>query len=86
MTYQRFHVHVRQIVLVGEIKGFRVHLAGAGVHARLLQVTVLTNRQTHANTVHATRLRVIGYDICLVKKTWPDCEIQFDVIFDDFNV
>lgn len=51
-TYQRFHVDVRQIVLVREIKGFRVHLAGTRVHARPLQVTVLTNRQTRAcNTV-----------------------------------
>lgn len=59
-TYQRFHVDVRQIVLVREIKGFRVHLPGTRVHARLLQVTALTNRQTRAhctcNTVFITRL------------------------------
>lgn len=48
-TYQRFHVDVRQIVLVREIKGFRVHLPGTRVHARPLQVRVLTNRQTRAH-------------------------------------
>lgn len=59
-TYQRFHVHVRKIVFVGEIKGFRVRLPGTGVHARLLQVRILTNRQTRS---HCTCNTVIHYRI-----------------------
>lgn len=58
-TYQRLDIHVRQIVLVREIDRIQMHLPGDGVHARLLQVRVLT-KQTNTRTLYMQQITSTG--------------------------